>query len=169
MRMSLLAVVLIGSISGCSSADKAGPQGPPGPTGAIGADRSNRADRSDRGYRSDRATGATGATGSPGAGVTSVVDRITSLAGLSLTSVAVSSLTPLPAWATTRRVTVLNAVLRSGASETLPIVGVFQAFIDPNPVAGAYAVTVWDPLQGTAFPGSALDVVHLYVASYFSL
>lgn len=100
--------------------------------------------------------------------VTSVVDRITGPAGSSITSVPESSLTPLPAGATTRRVMVLNAVLRSGPIETLPILAVFHVFIAQNPVAGAYPVTVWDPATGSEFTGSSLDVVHLYIVSYFS-
>jgi len=100
--------------------------------------------------------------------VTSVVDRITGLAGSSVTSVPEASLTALPVGATTRRVTVLNAVLRVDAAEAPPILGVFHALIDANPVAGAYPVTVWDPASGTEFTGSGLDVVHLYIASYFS-
>jgi hypothetical protein len=63
---------------------------------------------------------------------------------------------------------VLNAVLRSGPVETLPILGVFHAFIAPNPVAGAHAVTVWDPASGAEFTGSGLEVVHIYVVSFFS-
>lgn len=100
--------------------------------------------------------------------VTSVVDRITGPAGSTVTSVPEASLTALPAGATTRRVMVLNAVLRLGAAEAPPILGMFHAFIAPNPVAGAYPVTVWDPASGTEFTGSGTDVVHLYIASYFS-
>lgn len=100
--------------------------------------------------------------------VTSVVDRFTGPAGSSVTSVPESSLTALPVGATTRRVMVLNAVLRPSPDEIGPILGVFHAFIGPTPVAGAYPVTVWDPASGTEFTGSGLDVVHLYVASYFS-
>ena len=107
-------------------------------------------------------------SGEPGLSVTSVVDRVTGTAGSSVTSVPESSLTALPPGATTRRVTVLNAVLRTGAAETPPILGVFHAFIAPNPVAGAYPVTVWDPATGTVFSSSGADVVHLYIASYFS-
>jgi collagen type VII alpha len=157
MRKVILAVVLIASVSGCSPAGKAGPQGPSGATGATGAPGATGS------------TGATGETGPPGPGVTSVVDRFTGAPGSSVTSVPVSSLTPLPAWATTRRLTVLNAVTRSGTSESSTVSGVFQAFIAPDPAAGAYAVTVWDPSSGTAFTGSGLEVVHLYIASYFSL
>jgi len=109
-----------------------------------------------------------GAQGPAGLSVISVVDRITSPAGMSVTNVIESHLTALPPGYTTRRVMVLNAVLRSGSSEALPILGVFHAFIAPNPVSGAYPVTVWDPASGTEFPGSGLDVVHLYIVSFFT-
>jgi len=100
--------------------------------------------------------------------VTSVVDRFAGPAGSSVTSVPESSLTALPVGATTRRVMVLSAVLRPNPDELPPILGVFNAFINPNPVAGTYAVTVWDPATGTEFTGSGMDVVHLYIVSYFS-
>jgi len=100
--------------------------------------------------------------------ITSVVDRIIGIAGSSVESVLESSLTPRPAGATTRRVLVLHAVLRASGAEALPILGVFPAFIDQNPVAGAYPVTVWDPASGSVFTGSGLEVLHVYIVSYFS-
>ncbi len=152
--MRVLAAILVLTLaSACSDSDA----GPAGRDGEDGADGQNGTD------------GRDGETGAPGLSVSSAVDRLTGAAGVSIDSVPESSLTALPAGAGQRRVMVLSAVLRGDADESSPVIGVFQGFIEPTPVEGAYPVVIWDPATGAEFLGSGADVVHLYVTSFFSL
>lgn len=149
VKRSAIMIGVVMAIAACDS--RPGPEGPRGETGAAGLD------------------GVDGAPGPAGLSVTTVVDRITSAPGVSVTTVPESSLSPLPTGATTRRVYVVNAILRATDDESSAILAMYPAFIDPVAVSGAHAVTVWDPAAASEFAGSGIDVLHLYVASAFSM